>query len=64
MPKSVPSKFSYDDVDDIDEVERLEYPVPGVPEACCCEKNVTDVPTRRRTNKPSILIISRLHFRT
>jgi hypothetical protein len=50
MPKSVPSKVSYDNVDDIDEVEILKYPVAGVPKACCCEKNVTDVPTRRRTN--------------
>jgi hypothetical protein len=66
MPKSVPSKVSYEDVDVVvdnddededkneNEVDGLEYPLQCAPKGCSCEKTASDVPTKRRTNKLGI----------
>ena len=63
MPKSVPSKVSYEDVevvvDDEDEdedkneneVAGLGYPLQCALKGCSCEKTASDVPAKMRTNK-------------
>lgn len=63
MPKSVPSKVSYEDVDVVvddddededkneNEVDGLEYPLQCALMGCSCEKTASDVPAKRRTNK-------------
>jgi hypothetical protein len=66
MPKSVPSKVSYEDVDVVvddddedednneNEVGGLEYPFQCAHNGCNCEKTASDVPAKRRTIKLGI----------
>jgi hypothetical protein len=74
MPKSVPSKVSYEDVDVVDdeddededknenEVDGLGYPLQCALIDCNCEKPASDVPAKRRTNKLGIPNIRWLYF--
>jgi hypothetical protein len=66
MPKSVPSKVSYEEVDVVvddddegenkneNEVDGPEYPPQYALKGCSCKKTASDVPTKRRTNKLGI----------
>ena len=73
MPKSVPSKVSYVNVDavvedneDEDEIaneeEKVVYSFHFVPNGCCCKERASSIPARRRTKKLEIPVIKQSYL--